>query len=549
MRYLPLSLLLLAACTDGIDSKNHDNVAPSMATALIGPTSPDASSELTCEGIGYDDPNGDADQSRFVWTRNGEEIGTTEVLTTLIARGDEITCTITPSDGELDGPTVSATVTVGNALPTIGDVAISPSGATANTPLTCALASYNDADGDPNSSTITWEIDGIGAGTGATLTEGYVRDNVVTCTIVPSDGVDQLAPVSAYVTIGNAPPVIGDVTITPEVATLSETLTCSATDVTDPDGDPITISYAWSVIGSVVSTDSATLASAFVGGDNVSCAAYASDGLDDTTVTSEDLVIANTPPATPGASVVPDLPDGADDLQCVLDTPSIDPDGDAISYSITWTADGALYPDDVPGAAGPASLVFQDDVVPASDTTLADTWTCILTASDGVDASAPGEATVDILPPARTLGVTSQSDDSALLSTSFMVGQAFTVPADGYLDALGLWAIDVSPPNARLALYTDDGGLPADLVAESGAPAQLYGGINTLPIDGGRVPIDAGTYWLFMSFDGVATISKATSGAVTTTYTSHDANQPSPAFLTDVLSYSSTPYDLFLVVR
>ena len=48
--------------------------------------------------------------------------------------GDEVTCTITPNDGEDDGTTIGTSVTIVNTLPVLANVSLSPDPATKMTP-------------------------------------------------------------------------------------------------------------------------------------------------------------------------------------------------------------------------------------------------------------------------------------------------------------------------------------------------------------------------------------------------------------------------------
>ncbi|HMV65210.1 MAG TPA: MopE-related protein, partial [Myxococcota bacterium] len=64
-------------------------------------------------------------------------------------------------------------------------------------------------------------------------------------------------------------------------------------------------------------------------------------------------------------------------LECVVATPAVDPDGDAITYVTTWYKDGVLYT----GTA--TSTTRPGDTVPGSAITQG-TWTCSVQASDGL---------------------------------------------------------------------------------------------------------------------------------------------------------------------
>ena len=76
--------------------------------------------------------------------------------------------------------------------------------------------------------------------------------------------------VLALTACGNGVPTVGAVTIDPASPRTDEPLTATATGVSDPDGDPVSLTWAWTVNGNAVDEDGDTLsASAFVKGDQV----------------------------------------------------------------------------------------------------------------------------------------------------------------------------------------------------------------------------------------------------------------------------------------
>lgn len=92
----------------------------------------------------------------------------------------------------------------------------------------------------------------------------------------------------------------------------------------------------------------------------------------------------NTPPPQPGISIVPAAPDTTNDLLCNIDAPSIDVDGDTVTYSYSWSADGALQ-------GGQTT-----DTVLAAHTQVGDEWECMVTPNDGTDDGAPAVTSVFI---------------------------------------------------------------------------------------------------------------------------------------------------------
>lgn len=93
----------------------------------------------------------------------------------------------------------------------------------------------------------------------------------------------------------------------------------------------------------------------------------------------------NFPPDSPEVAIEPAMPSRKDSLTCTITSESIDPDGDAVTYSFSWTRDGA--------DAGIAS-----DTVPADQLEIGEEWMCIATPNDGALDGMPGLAMATILP-------------------------------------------------------------------------------------------------------------------------------------------------------
>ena len=70
---------------------------------------------------------------------------------------------------------------------------------------------------------------------------------------------------------------------------------------------------------------------------------------------ADDEPAGNRPPDAPGVRVEPASPGTGDDLVAVLDAPSDDADGDAVTYTYGWSRDGTMQPH------------LTTDTVPASD--------------------------------------------------------------------------------------------------------------------------------------------------------------------------------------
>jgi hypothetical protein len=312
------------------------NTAPSITSVSITPASPTTASALTCSYAGYSDVDGDADRSRYAWTINGVPSGSTSTLAAGLAdRGDTVVCTVTPNDGTASGTARSATVVIGNATPSVATVSVTPEPAFVTTGLSCGYTGFSDADGDADVSTRNWTLGAASVGTGATLAAGVVRKNqTVTCTVTPNDGITAGTPVADTLTVQNSVPTITSVAITPNPATGNDALTCTAVGFADADGDPNNTTYQWRVGGTVVGSGATLSPGSYSVGDSVQCTATPNDGQSSGTARSATIVIQNAPPVITSVTLTPATL--TTDSTATATVIASDVDGDAVSVSYAW---------------------------------------------------------------------------------------------------------------------------------------------------------------------------------------------------------------------
>ena len=194
------------------------------------------------------------------------------------------------------------------------------------------------------------------------------------------------SPPSDTPTTDNRAPTAAVVEITPSAPTDTDALTCSVTTPsTDPDGDPVTYAFAWAIDGvnqPAYASDTVP-ASATRPGQTWRCSVTPSDGdldgpraADSVTIASQDL-----PPTQPGVQLRPDPAYDADDLTCIIATPSVDPEGGVVGYTYTWTRDGA-------------ATVYTTMLVASSETSVGEQWACTATPSDGAQTGVAGTSNV-----------------------------------------------------------------------------------------------------------------------------------------------------------
>jgi hypothetical protein len=312
-----------------------------------------------------------SDDGKFDWS---------VVLTT--AGDHNLTATATDTAGLSGSASVWVAVAgaTGDGTPSDPVISFDPSEPVTGDTLAWVLAEPSvDPDGDDLTYEVTWSDGSTGETVGP-----VTRGDTWNVTVYATDGDLRSNAVTATVTVGNAPPTAGSVTISPETATTSTPLTCAAADVGDAEGDAVAVAYAWTVDGAAAAAGETLPAGSALAGQSVVCIATLDDGYDAVDVASAAYIMGNEPPGAPTVEVTPANPADTDELSCAVVTDAVDPDGDTVTYTTAWYRDGVVTAE--AGSTVPADTTHRDEV-----------WTCGMTATDGSGASGPeGTASVTV---------------------------------------------------------------------------------------------------------------------------------------------------------
>jgi len=313
-----------------------ENSAPHVVTVWINPDSVRAGDEPECQWSGFSDPDGDEDESIVTWYVNDLLRSSGPTADGRFVRGDTLSCTVTPSDGRLEGEPVTATIEVLNTAPIYESIEMTPRPADVHDTIHCTGWGYYDADADPDTSYIIWDINGGVWGISGSISDAFSGGDVVTCTLVPYDGFDEGAAFTQTQTIGNTSPSIETVTITPTAPSASDMLYCSHTGWFDADGDEDGTWYSWYRNDELLGVYSYWLTSGYTSaGDIISCRATPWDGTPggSGTALTAMVVVSNSLP-TVTAHLSPGVVRTDDRVRVIPST--FDSDGDLVSLSYQW---------------------------------------------------------------------------------------------------------------------------------------------------------------------------------------------------------------------
>ena len=401
------------------------NTPPELDSALLGPDPAYTGDSLTCTAGSASDIDGDSVSYAYQWEVDGavQPVYGAILSSSYTARGDLVTCTMTPSDGTDDGlPVTSDALTIANTAPAVSSLSISPASPSSEDALTATAAGVTDADGDSVSLTYTWYINGseITGVSGDTLDASYTSaGDSIYAVVVPSDGTDAGAPVtSSAVGVENSAPVIGSVSLSPTTAYETSTLSCTVDSATDTDGDSISYTYAWSVGGAGLGVSTESIDGAYFSkGDTVTCSATPYDGSTyGDAVTSNAVTIQNSAPSVASVTVSPDPAYTTSSLSCAYSGAADDDPGDTVSVSYLWEVNGTGMGSS--SALSSASFSKGDAVV------------CTVTPSDGEDSGSPVSSAVLTIQNSAPSALSATIDPS-----SPYTGDDLSVSVSGWSDA------------------------------------------------------------------------------------------------------------------
>ncbi|MGX7678095.1 Ig-like domain-containing protein [Jatrophihabitans sp. DSM 45814] len=426
-----------------IDKADPDcNLAPTAASQSVS-TPQDTAVPVTLAGA---DPDGDAITYAASNPAHGSLSGTAPNLTYTPSAGFSGTdsFTFTTNDGKLSSPTatVSITVTPVNHAPTAADQSLSMLQDT-SAPVTLV---GDDRDGDAITYNVSDPAHGTLSGTAPNLTytpdAGYRGADSFTFTTNDGKLTSPPATVSITVTPVNHPPTAAGQSL----STLQDTPASVTLTGTDPDGDALNYAVSSPAHGALSGTAPNLIYTpnpGYRGPDSFTFTTNDGDLTSSPATVSITVTPVNHPPTAAGQAVTT-----AQDVAVPVILAGDDPDGDAITYSVSNPAHGTLsgtapqltYTPDA-GYSGADSFTFttNDGKLPSAPATIAITVTAAPPVNHAPTATNQSVSTLQDT--ATSLTLTGADPDGDAIS------YAATQPAHGTLSG--------TAPNLT---YTPDAG-------------------------------------------------------------------------------------------
>lgn len=289
-----------------------------------GPYSGTAGRAISFSGTGSSDPDGDT--LTFAWTFGDGGSGSGATPTHTYAAAGTYTVSLTVTDGRGGSATANTTATViPSNLPPVASAGGPYTGQT-GTAITFSAAGSSDPDGDTLS--FSWNFGDGNTATGVSPTHTYTTAGTFTVTVTVSDGKGATATASTTAEITARPNQAPTANAGgPYTGNVNQVITFSSAGSTDPDGDPLTFSWAFS--DSTTATGASPTKS-FSAAGNYSVTLTVSDGRGGTATAQAQITITAPPSVSITSPVV-----GA-----LFRTPTITVEGTVDPVTATVTVNG-----------------------------------------------------------------------------------------------------------------------------------------------------------------------------------------------------------------
>ena len=394
------------------------NAPPGAPAVALEPASPAAGTALRARIVREaPDADGDVIRYRYRWRRDGFPVavsdgtaaslqepywtGAAELPGAEVRKDQRWSVEVEALDGEAHGPPARAEVLSVNSPPPAPRLALVPPAPRRVDGIRLAISQEPDRDGDLVTYRYAWYREGrkldLPPGQAEIPRDLARKGERWAVEVTAGDGQAEAPPARLEFTIANAPPGPLAVALCDAPVPAGTPLEARVVRPSiDPDGDPVTYRYRWEVgAREQVAKGTARLAAGGKKHDLVRVTVTPFDGTDAGPAAAADCRVANTPPSRPRVALDPPVPTAGSGLRVRLKSPSVDRDGDPVTYRYAWSRNGLAAPAE--GAEVPPGVLHHGE-----------TWSVTVRPFDGEEEGEGDTATVVVgntPPPAPQVSV------------------------------------------------------------------------------------------------------------------------------------------------
>ncbi|MEL6341184.1 MAG: FG-GAP-like repeat-containing protein [Myxococcota bacterium] len=359
------------------------NTPPSAPAIKLGPDGAQTSSPLSVSIITPStDIDGDAIRYRYSWIRDGNPEkalnGKQEVAASRTKKGEIWRVVVAPYDGEVEGASNNATLTIKNTVPSAPEIAWSVATPKVDDSIQVQVKkAARDVDGDKIAYRYVYRV------AGRELALPVTSDSIPPRTLHKHDALEVVVTAwddegpggSSKLTLEvmNTPPEPPKHAIWPPTPKTSDPLTVGVrTQPADADRDAITLDYQWYRNGQPIELPSVVPADSTRKGEKWTVKVTPKDSESAGRTVEASTVIVNTPPEPPVLVLDSYVVNTATAIQPRIAREAVDADGDSVALRFGWFLEGK------PTRNSGNSL-------PASVTRKGQRWEAVVTPNDGAD--------------------------------------------------------------------------------------------------------------------------------------------------------------------
>lgn len=372
------------------------NTPPTRPTVSLGPQGARTKDPLTVAMSSASvDVDGDRIQYRYAWIRDGAPVktlqGKTGVPATQTKKGEVWRVVVSPFDGEEEGPSDNALMTILNTVPSAPVVAWSIASPKVDDQVKVLIKTPAvDVDGDPVTYRYRYRVGAetlpLPVSSAAVPPRTLHKHDELEVMVTAWDDEGAGGQITSTLKVVNTPPVPPLHAIWPANPKTTDPLVVGVREqAADADRDPITLDYQWFLDGKPVQQPAIVPASATRKGQKWTVRVTPRDDEVAGRPVEATTVIANSEPVAPVVVLQRYTFRTTDRVEPRIQKAATDADGDAVTLRYQWLRNGK-----------PVAIASNVSALPATSTRKGERWSVAITPGDGTVDGKPARLNFQI---------------------------------------------------------------------------------------------------------------------------------------------------------